>query len=69
MSTNDIRDHRKLPVLFNVNRDASEKFPLKETTDEYLKEVTTLKRVIAEHERTLVKADPELNWCDEGVKV
>ena len=69
MTTTDQRDHRKLPVLFNVDRDPGERFPVKTESDEYLREVGLLMGVAAEHEQGMVRAKPQLNWCDKAVKV
>ncbi len=63
-------NHSKMPVLFNVARDPGERFPIKVSSDEYLKNVAKLKLVEAQHRRTIVQpGSPQLNWCDRAVEV
>ena len=68
MTTTDQIDHRNDPFLFNVERDPGERYPIDKHSSEYRDQVASLRRVVAAHEKDLVKGKPALNYCDIAVE-
>ncbi|KAK3854612.1 hypothetical protein Pcinc_038922 [Petrolisthes cinctipes] len=60
-------NHTGQPILFNIEVDPGEKYPLSRFTQEYSKQVTELQQVVSDHEAQLVPGEPMLNWCDNAV--
>ncbi|MPC70013.1 N-acetylgalactosamine-6-sulfatase [Portunus trituberculatus] len=62
-------DHSDKPVLFNVEVDPGERYPIHPSSSIYKYIVPMLLDVVKEHEEELVPGDPQLNWCDRAVMV
>ena len=61
-------NHTSNPILFNLEKDSAERYPIGNKTGEYLKQTSKILQVIKKHEHKMVKGKPELNWCDEASK-
>ena len=71
VTTTEQTKHEKLPILFHVERDPGEKFPIRQDSDEYLENVAKLKRIEAEHKNSFGEqgfSKPVLNWCNRAVE-
>lgn len=68
MTTTEQVDHRSDPLLFHLERDPGERYPISHHTAEYRQEVDSMLRVVEEHEKTLVRGKPALNYCDIAVE-
>lgn len=60
-------NHTDRPVLFNVEVDAGERYPIAPSSDTYKTQVAMLMDVVKEHNAKLVPGEPQLNWCDPAV--
>ncbi|CAG0896191.1 unnamed protein product [Cyprideis torosa] len=67
LTTTTPTDHRRLPLLFHLNRDVGERFPIPPSTNEYSQAMKTIRQAVAVHEKGLVLGPPQLNWCDRSV--
>lgn len=68
VTTEEMRDYRKQPLLFHVGRDPGEKFHIDPETEEYMTAMTAIKKAIDEHVINLTPGKPEFNWCDLAVQ-
>ena len=62
-------DHRKFPILFNINRDPGERYPIKSNHPEYKIAIKVLNDQVSKHNSNLTPGKPQLNWCDNAVMV
>ena len=62
-------DHRQHPVLFHIDRDPGEKYPIAAWKTEYKEQVKILRQIVQQHQDLLVPGDPQLNWCDRAAMV
>ncbi|XP_069981768.1 N-acetylgalactosamine-6-sulfatase [Penaeus vannamei] len=60
-------DHSARPILFNIEADPGERYPVPPHSQEYSKQVPKLLFAIIDHRRDLKKGEPQLNWCDPAV--
>ncbi|KAK8380460.1 hypothetical protein O3P69_016802 [Scylla paramamosain] len=60
-------DHSGRPILFNVEVDPGERYPISPSSSTYRNIVPMLLNVIREHNEKLVPGEPQLNWCDRAV--
>ncbi|XP_045616126.1 N-acetylgalactosamine-6-sulfatase [Procambarus clarkii] len=60
-------DHSDQPVLFNIEVDPAERYPIPSGSSVYKKQVPVLLEVVSEHLTELVPGEPQLNWCDPAV--
>ncbi|XP_042891064.1 N-acetylgalactosamine-6-sulfatase-like [Penaeus japonicus] len=60
-------DHSARPILFNIEADPSERYPVPPHSEEYSHQVPRLLFAIIDHRRDLKKGEPQLNWCDPAV--
>lgn len=71
MTSTEQINHEKLPVLYHLDRDPGEKYPIRINSEEYLRNVKVLKEIERQHRATFPNgfAKPVLNWCDRAVEV
>lgn len=55
------------PLLFHMDRDPSEKYPIDPNTDEYRSVMPQIEAATRHHKDTLHPATPEMNMCDPQV--
>lgn len=67
ITTNDLTNHTLSPILFQVVRDPGEKYPIKETSDEYKNNINKLIELFESHVSSVTPGKPVLNWCDNAV--
>ena len=67
VTTHHQMDHSTQPVLFNVDRDPGEKYPISPQSAEYRAAMPPISRVVAAHKAELVPGEPDLNTCDHAV--
>lgn len=67
MTTTNQTDHSDMPILFNIDQDPTERYPLSPHSAEYTKQVPALLQIVFDHRGKLVKGEPQLNWCDPAV--
>ncbi|KAG0698748.1 N-acetylgalactosamine-6-sulfatase [Chionoecetes opilio] len=60
-------NHTARPILFNVEVDPGERYPVSHLSRTYKDAIQMLKKVVKEHEEKLVPGEPQLNWCDQAV--
>ncbi|KAK3085780.1 hypothetical protein FSP39_008613 [Pinctada imbricata] len=67
VTTHNQTDHSSQPLLFNINKDPGEKYPIRSTTAEYKQVIQNIMPVIKEHLSNLKPGKPQLNFCDPAV--
>ncbi|KAK7082171.1 hypothetical protein SK128_002731, partial [Halocaridina rubra] len=67
VTTSNQTDHSDRPLLFNIDKDPGERYPVESHTAEYNQQIPILLNVMINHHRDLVKGEPQLNWCDPAV--
>lgn len=67
VTTSNQTDHSERPILFNIDMDPTERYPVGFSSAEYKEQVPILSQVVADHNKKLVKGEPQLNWCDPAV--
>uniref|UniRef100_UPI00359028FB N-acetylgalactosamine-6-sulfatase-like n=1 Tax=Myxine glutinosa TaxID=7769 RepID=UPI00359028FB len=66
VTTHNQTDHTQDPILFHLGRDPGEKYPIRQTSKEYIQVVTDMKMFVMLHKRGLRPGQPLLNWCDDA---
>ena len=72
VTTTDQVNHERLPILFYIDQDPGEKFPIRVDSKEYLENVSILKRIEEQHKKSFGPkgfSKPVLNWCNVAVEV
>lgn len=67
VTTPNPTNHTEQPVLFNVEVDPGERYPISPHSSTYKTDVPKLQDVVNEHIEKLVPGEPQLNWCDRAV--
>ena len=62
-------DHRTQPIIFHLERDPQEKYPIHPWTGEYREQHSILQQIVSHHQSHLEPTEPQLNWCDDAVMV
>lgn len=62
-------DHRSQPIIFHLERDPQEKYPIHSWTPEYKEQHSILQQIVSHHESHLEPTEPQLNWCDNAIMV
>lgn len=67
VTTEEQVDHSDQPILFNLEMDPQERYPIPPANPEYKFKMAELMSIYNEHLKTMVKGKPQLNWCDISV--
>ncbi|CAL4122669.1 unnamed protein product, partial [Meganyctiphanes norvegica] len=67
VTTSNATNHTNQPILFNIEIDPSERYPIHPSNPTYQQQVPQLLAIVKKHEDTLQKGTPQLNWCDDHV--
>ncbi|ESN92640.1 hypothetical protein HELRODRAFT_95956 [Helobdella robusta] len=68
VTTSNMTDHSKNPILFHLGRDPGEKMPINVNTNEYRDTVVILNQVLKRHEESMEFGKAQLEWCDQSVQ-
>ncbi|XP_011783466.1 PREDICTED: N-acetylgalactosamine-6-sulfatase [Colobus angolensis palliatus] len=67
VTTHNLEDHTKLPLIFHLGRDPGERFPLSFASAEYQEALSRITSVVQQHQEALVPGQPQLNVCNWAV--
>ncbi|KAL7639706.1 UNVERIFIED_CONTAM: hypothetical protein RMT77_010211 [Armadillidium vulgare] len=67
VTTSEPFDHSASPLLYAIETDPGEKYPISPNSEEYQQNIDALLAAVEEHEAELVAGEPQLNWCDRAV--
>lgn len=67
LTTHEQKNHTDQPILIHLGRDPGEKYPISPKTKEYSDNMKIIKKLVEEHERSLIRGKPQLNYCDVAV--
>ncbi|XP_076040979.1 N-acetylgalactosamine-6-sulfatase-like [Oratosquilla oratoria] len=67
VTTPEQTNHTKHPVLFDLDTDSGERYPIRFSSPTYKKVVPELLAIVHQHEKTMDLGKPQLNWCDPAV--
>ena len=67
LTDHKLMNHTLKPVLFHLDRDPGERFPIPFEQEEYTKAIKTLEKLFDEHVKSVKPGQPQLNWCDKAV--
>ena len=61
-------DHRTQPIIFHLERDPQEKYPIHPWTTEYREQHSILQQIVSHHE-SIYYGTSISNWCDDTIIV
>ncbi|XP_024089745.2 N-acetylgalactosamine-6-sulfatase isoform X1 [Pongo abelii] len=67
VTTHNLEDHTKLPLIFHLGRDPGERFPLSFASAEYQEALSRITSVVQQHQEALDPGQPQLNVCNWAV--